>query len=276
MPRTFWPHWMAAIKREYPNLNVVGEVFDGDVAHTSFFQGGVARADGIDDRLDTLFDFPLMFALRRAFAESKDIRELPRILASDPLYPNASVLVTFMANHDVKRFMNEPGATIEGLKMAQTFLMTVRGTPQFYYGDEIAMQGGDDPDNRRDFPGGFPGDAGDAFTNRNAQQNSAFQNQKLLSQLRIQIEPLRHGSLVELFAKEHQYAFARTSRGEFAIVAFNNDAKPGSFSFDISSLSRSNIVALADRLGNAKDIRVTGNLVEFELPAQASSIIVRR
>jgi glycosidase len=129
VPRTFWPHWMAAIKREYPKLNVVGEVFDGDVAHTSFFQGGAARADAIDDRLDTLFDFPLMFAVRRAFAEGKDIRELPRILASDPLYPNASVLVPFMANHDVKRFMNEPGATIAGLKMAQTFLMTVRGTP---------------------------------------------------------------------------------------------------------------------------------------------------
>ena len=276
VPLTFWPRWIAAIKREYPKLNVVGEVFDGDVAHTSFFQGGTVRADGIDDRLDTLFDFPLLFALRRAFAEGKDIRELPRILASDPLYPNASVLVPFMANHDVKRFMNEPGATIEGLKMAQTFLMTVRGTPQLYYGDEIALPGGDDPDNRRDFPGGFPGDAIDAFTNRNVQQNSAFQNQKLLSHLRTQIEPLRHGSLVELFAKEHQYAFARTSRSDFAIVAFNNDSRPAHFSFGISSLPRSSAVALADRLGNAKDIRVKGNVVEFELPAQASAIIVRR
>jgi neopullulanase len=276
VPRTFWPHWMAAIKREYPKLNVVGEVFDGDIAHTSFFQGGAVRYDGIDDRLDTLFDFPLMFALRRAFAEGKDIRELPRILASDPLYSNASVLVPFMANHDVKRFMNEPGATIEGLKMAQTFLMTVRGTPQLYYGDEIAMQGGDDPDNRRDFPGGFPEDASDAFTNRNGPQDSVFQHQKLLSQLRAQIEPLRHGSLVELFAKEHQYAFARTSRSDFAIVAFNNDQKSARFSFDITSLSRSNAVALSDRLGNAKEIRVTRNVFEFELPAQSSSIIVRR
>ena len=276
VPRTFWPHWIASIKREYPKLNVVGEVFDGDVAHTSFFQGGAVRADGIDDRLDTLFDFPLMFALRRAFAEGKDIRELPRILASDPLYPNASVLIPFMANHDVKRFMNEPGATIEGLKMAQTFLMTVRGTPQLYYGDEIAMQGGDDPDNRRDFPGGFPEDGSDAFTKRNGPQNSVFENQKLLSQLRIQIEPLRHGSLVELFAKEHQYAFARANRSGFAIVAFNNDRKPARFSFDITSLPRSNNVAVADRLGNAKDLRVAGNIIEFELPAQSSSIIVRR
>ena len=172
--------------------------------------------------------------------------------------------------------MNEPGATIEGLKMAQTFLMTVRGTPQLYYGDEIALPGGDDPDNRRDFPGGFPGDATDTFTHRSVQQNSVFENQKLLSQLRTQIEPLRHGSLVELFAKEHQYAFARISRNDFAIAAFNNEPRPGRFSFDISSLSRLNAVALTDRLGNAKDLQVKGNVVEFDLPAQASAIIVRR
>src|SRR5205814_8954663 len=165
-------------------LSMVAEVYDREVAHTSSYQGGALRADGIDDRLHSLFDSPLLFAPRRAFAQDRDMRELPRILASDPLYPNASVLVPFMANHEVKRFMNEPGATIEGLKMAQTFLMTVRGTPQLYYGDEIAMQGGDDPDNRRDFPGGFPADGINAFTTRNEKQRSVFEHQKLLGQLR--------------------------------------------------------------------------------------------
>ena len=82
--------------------------------------------------------------------------------------------------------------------------------------------------------------------------------------------------MVELFAKEHQYAFARTSRSDFAIVAFNNDQKPARFSFDITSLPRSSAFSLVDRLGNAKDIRVTRNVIEFELPPQSSSIIVRR
>ena len=41
------------------------------------------------------------------------------------------------------------------MKLAFAVLLTMRGTPLIYSGDEIAMTGGDDPDNRRDFPGGF-------------------------------------------------------------------------------------------------------------------------
>jgi hypothetical protein len=43
-------------------------------------------------------------------------------------------------------------------------LLTMRGMPQVYSGDEIGMTGGDDPENRHDFPGGFPGSKRDAFT----------------------------------------------------------------------------------------------------------------
>ena len=42
-------------------------------------------------------------------------------------------------------------------------LTTLRGIPQIYYGDEIGMAGDDDPDDRHDFPGGFPGDKQNAF-----------------------------------------------------------------------------------------------------------------
>ena len=276
VPRTFWRQWMGAIKREYPNLNVVGEVYDGDVAHTSFFQGGRPRYDGIDDRLDTLFDFPLMYPIRRAFAEGKDIRELPRILASDALYPNPDVLIPFIANHDTKRFMNEPNATIDGLKMAQTLIMTMRGTPQLYYGDEIAMEGGDDPDNRRDFPGGFPADGIDAFHTRNRTQDAVFQHQKLLGQLRKELEPLRRGSLINLVAKEHQYVYARNTVTSSVLVAFNNDAKSATVEFDISGLKTPNGATLEDRLGNVRNARVTNGMIRFEIPARTSAILVVR
>ena len=70
----------------------------------------------------------------------------------------------------MKRFMGEPGASKEKLKNAFSLLLTMRGVPQLYAGDEIAMPGGDDPDNRRDFPGGFPGDTRNAFTLQAAPQ----------------------------------------------------------------------------------------------------------
>jgi neopullulanase len=276
VPRTFWRQWMAAIKREYPKVNVVGEVLDGDVAHTSFFQGGRARYDGIDDRLDTLFDFPLMYALRRSFAEGRDIRELPRILASDPLYPNAGVLVPLISNHDLKRFMNEPGATLAGLKLAQTLIMTMRGTPQLYYGDEIAMPGGDDPDNRRDFPGGFPADGIDAFHTRNSKQREVFEHQKLLGRLRAELEPLRRGNLINLVATEHQYVYARTTRQASVIVAFNNDKKAAEVEFTVADTRLPMSGTLVDRLGNIKDVRVANGIVRFEIPAASSAILTLR
>ena len=48
--------------------------------------------------------------------------------------------------------------------MDEAFALTTRRVVHLYYGDEIAMTGGNDPDNRRDFPGGWPGDPIDAFT----------------------------------------------------------------------------------------------------------------
>ena len=64
------------------------------------------------------------------------------MLARDHLYPDPTRLVVFLGNHDMLRFMNETGATTAGLKLAQTFIMTTRGIPQVYYGDEIALPGG--------------------------------------------------------------------------------------------------------------------------------------
>src|SRR6185295_13460437 len=163
VPRRFWRDWMAAIKLEYPRLKVVGELFDGDPAMLEFFEGGAQHFDGVDSGIDSLFDFPLFFKVREAFGQGKNLREVANLLARDHLYRDPASFVTFLGLHDVPRFMNEPGATLDGLKLAFTFLLTARGTPLVYYGDEIALPGGGDPDNRRDFPGGFPGDARSAF-----------------------------------------------------------------------------------------------------------------
>ncbi|HEX7770974.1 MAG TPA: alpha-amylase family glycosyl hydrolase, partial [Pyrinomonadaceae bacterium] len=67
VPNSFWRDWNRALKREFPNFRVVGEVKDGDVVHTSFFQGGRVRFDGVDSGLDSLLDFPLFYPIRHAF-----------------------------------------------------------------------------------------------------------------------------------------------------------------------------------------------------------------
>ena len=87
VPRVFWQRWMTALKREFPHLTAVGELFDEDPALVSFFVGGASRFDGVDTKVDSLFDFPLMGAIRQVFAKGGPIRAVVQVLAHDHLYP---------------------------------------------------------------------------------------------------------------------------------------------------------------------------------------------
>lgn len=284
VPREFWRDWMRAIKREYPNFRVVGELYDGDPALVAFFQGGATRFDGVDSGVDSLFDFPLFYPIRRAFAEGRSIREIPQMLARDHLYPNPNSLVTFIGNHDMLRFMNEPNANTTGLRLAQTFILTTRGTPQLYYGDEIAIQGGGDPDNRRDFPGGFPNDARNAFTERGRtyDEQVVFENLRRVLGLRRELEPLRRGRLINLHVTEQQYAYARTTDRQSVLIIFNNDAKAATVEFDVTAANLQNNTTLVDRLtmnrfgAQVREARVENGRVRVEMPARTAAIFTVR
>lgn len=274
VPRRFWRDWMAAIKREYPRLTVVGELLDGDPTLVSFYQGGAPRFDGIDTGIDTVFDFPLFYPLRRAFAEGKPIREVAQMLARDRLYERPGELVTLLGLHDVRRFMDEPGATVAGLKLAFTFLLTARGIPLVYYGDEIAMPGGVDPDNRRDFPGGWPGDPRSAFdaAGRTADEQSVFERVRALSRLRADLVALRRGATVNLLTQEQLYAFARTTPEDTVIVAFNNGGETAALDFAVDALALGEGQTIEDRLAGGHPAVVEGGRVRFSLPARSAAV----
>ena len=279
VPRSFWAKWAAAVHREYPKVNILGELFDGDPALLSYFQKGHRGNDGLDTQIDTLFDYPLYYAVRDAFAHGKPIRGISQVLAHDWLYPKPDVLTSFLGNHDVSRFMAEPGASVEGLKLAEAFIMTTRGTPILYYGDEFAMRGGSDPDNRKDFPGGFPGDTKNAFTpaGRSAEENDVWNFTAKLGQLRKDLEPLRRGSSLDLLDEEQQLSFARVTLKGAVIVVFNNDTKPANVSFDISMIKViSPNVTLTDQLGKLGDVKVTNGSVKFSMPARTAAIFTSK
>lgn len=263
VPRTFWRDWMKAIKRQYPQFTVVGEMFDGDPALVSFFQGGKTRYDGVDSGVDSLFDFPLYYAVRNVFAGGKPMKDLASSLGHDWLYPHPNALVTFLGLHDVQRFMNERGATPGGLKLAFTFLLTTRGIPMIYYGDELAMRGGEDPDNRRDFPGGWPNDPRDAFTpqGRTAEERDVFDHIRKVANLRSALPDLRRGGLRSLVANDHVYAYSRGG----AIVVLNNAPDPESVQIPAPS------GVWTDRLGGLGSAPSNGTL-RVVMPAKSAAV----
>jgi glycosidase len=275
VPRAFWQQWNTAIQRQYPHVNAVGEVFDGDVSLVSYFQGGRVGPGGVNTKMDSLFDYPLYFPLRRTFAQGASFHDLVTDEAHDWLFPNSSHLMTFLGNHDVKRFSSEDGATPAGLMLAQTFLLTNRGIPLIYYGDEIGMTGGDDPDNRRDFPGGFSGDTRNAFTasGRTPSEEQIWQHIRTLTHLRAQMAPLRRGSQTTLYQTDKQWAYARILGKEAILVVFNNDTSPATFTVPVAPAGIADGVTLTDRLGTAA-VRVTGGAVSITLPARTSAVFV--
>lgn len=293
VPNIFWREWMAAIKREYPNVRVVGEVKDGDPVHTSFFQGGRTRFDGVDSGLDSLLDFPLFYPVRHAFAEGKNVDEVAKMLAKDYLYTNPDILVTLVGGHDDGRFMSEPGATTAGSKLAHTFILTTRGVPQLYYGDEIAMIGNDEPTTRRDFPGGFPRDPRNAFTKqgRTPAEQDLFEHIRKVAHLRAELEPLRRGALVNLHVADQQYAYARVTSKASVIIVINNDAKEATVEFkipggkvsvihdlevDTTPANLADGSVLVDKLGAGGDVLTKDATFRVRMPARTASIYAPR
>jgi glycosidase len=279
VPRSFWNQWASALKREYPDIVILGELFDSDPVLLSYYQGGRTGHDGIDTRIDHLFDFGLFSPIRNAFAKGRSIREVHQMFSRDWLYPDPNRLTTFVGVHDMQRFMSEEGATTAGLKMAFTLIATSRGTPLLYYGDEIAMKGGPDPDNRRDFPGGFPGDPRDAFLAeaRTPAENDVWNHIAKLGSLRKEYSALRRGKSIDLLDGEQQYAYARQIGDDCLVVVFNNEATTANASFSVREISTAPIsqgwsIQCDDLLGGRFPLVVEQGVGSVSLPARTSAI----
>jgi glycosidase len=277
VPNSFWTKWNAAIKKEHPTFTVVGEVKDGDVVHVSYFQGGTVR-DGSDPGLDSLLDFPLFYPIRHAFAEGKRLDEIPKTLAKDYLYSDSEILMTLLGGHDDGRFMSEHGATLDGLKLANAFVLTTRGVPQLYYGDEIAMTGPDEPTTRADFPGGFAGDSRSAFTRegRTPQEQDLFQFVQKMIRLHTTLEPLKRGKLINLYVSEQQYAFARKSTQGAVIVVFNNDTKATSIDFSVNELGMKDEIRVVDQLEASYAVGIKNGRLTVSLAPRSVRVLMSK
>jgi len=275
VPRKFWSTWHAGLHQIYPYLTTIGEVFHADPSVTSFFAGGQKRFDGIDSGVNTLFDFPMHFTLRDVLLHNAPAGRIADVLHQDSLYLHPDALVTFFANHDVPRFASAEGSSAAKLKLAFGLTLTLRGIPELYYGDEIGMPGGGDPDNRRDFPGGWPGDPKNAFTaeGRTAEQQELFTYVQTLLRLRREHPALRSGKLWHLFSDETAYVFLRETEEERVLVAFNNSAEPRELRIPFSNTPGEGAASFTQVLGQAKAAVFKGE-ARIAAPAQSISIFL--
>ena len=271
--RKFWADWNAGLRRIYPYLTTIGEVFHPDPSVTSFFVGGVKRYDGIDSGLSTVFDFPMFFALRDVLLQNAPVGRIADVLRHDALYVRPDMLIPFFANHDVARLASAEGGSSTKQKLAFGLTLTLRGIPEIYYGDEIGMPGGGDPDNRRDFPGGWIGDSNDAFqpSGRTREQQEIFAYVQSLLRIRREHGALRRGRLWHLASDESSYVFVRGSEEERVVVAFNNSEKTKELRVPLRDTPAEKAADIVLLFGEAK-AEVAGSEIHLTLPAQSLSI----
>ena len=123
-------------------------------------------------------------------------------------------MFNLLDSHDVPRFLTLCGGNVKKMKLAAVFLMTYIGAPVIYYGDEVGMMGGEDPDCRRTM-----------IWNKNQQNIDLLNFYKKIIKLRRESLALRRGNFKCLYQQGGLYCFSRQLNEEKIVVALNNSDK---------------------------------------------------
>jgi glycosidase len=129
-------------------------------------------------------------------------------------------------NHDMDRIFSVVGADFNKYKMGITWLLTLRGIPQLYYGTEILMSGAKsngDGALREDFPGGWPADTVNKFnaSGRTAREDSAFRFVQALAHYRSRTPALTTGKLMQYTPQRGVYVYFRYDERHTIMVVSN-------------------------------------------------------
>jgi len=226
----FWQEFRRVVREANPEAYLVGEIWSeahrwlrGDqfdaVMNYVFNRACLGFFGG--DRLDTSLR-PGGYTLQPLSA-GRFADEVDRMLA---LYDWEVTLaqLNLLSSHDEPRFLTMVQGDTPALKLATLFQMAFPGAPSVYYGDEIGLEGGHDPDCRRAFPwdeGRWDHDLLDWF--------------RRAAHLRHAHHALRRGRYVRLHADDGRavYAFARQGEGETLVIVLNN----GTASYDLDVLA---------------------------------------
>ena len=267
--------WTKAITDEYPHFNIVGEVWMHDQAQMSYWQkdSKIGAIQSFNSNLPSVMDFTLHDAIGNVFNENNQSWDRGMIqvydnFANDFLYPNPNNLLVFAENHDTGRFNEIYKSDFKKYQMAMTLIATVRGIPQLYYGSEIGMKGDKgkgDADIRKDFPGGWKGDANNAFTKqgRTAEQQKYFEFSSKLFTWRKSKEVIHSGKTTHYVPENNVYVYFRSNEKETVMIIINNNSekqtlKTNRFKESIQNLKSAKEVWSGKTYDFANDVEIEG------------------
>ena len=218
-----------ALLDEYPKLTMFGETWVHGVINQSFFCENNYNT-GFKSNLPSVTDFQTLWgitdAMTKDFGWTDGVNKLYTTLAQDFVYKDPTRNVIFLDNHDINRFFSVVGEDINKYQTALTWLLTCRGIPQIYYGDEITTAGLTSPNDghvRLDFPGGWPGDTINKFLpeGRNKKDDSIYQHIKTLANFRKTSSALTTGKMMQFLPEDGVYVYFRYDDKQTLMVVMN-------------------------------------------------------
>ena len=229
----YMAEWAKAIKAEYPNLNSFGETWVQGVPSQTYFTEGNVVNQGFDSGLDGVTDFQALWGINEAlngkFGWTDGVVRLYNTLAYDYQYKDATKNVVFLDNHDLNRFYSVVNEDFSKYKSGIAWVLTTRGIPQFYYGNEILMTGTTTPDGkvRLDFKGGWPEDKVNKFTaaGRTEKENEAFNYVRKLANYRKNNEVLQTGKMMQFVPQDGVYVYFRYNADNTVMMLMNGEEK---------------------------------------------------
>lgn len=259
--------WCAAIADEYPDLNLVGEEMDEEPYLTAYWQKGARNRDGYDSGLPSVTDFPVVDLLSKVLNadESRTTGwiELYDRIAADGLYANPMNLLVFPDNHDRSRIFSRLYENPSLTRSAVLFAATTRGIPQIYYGTEILTRSPLERNDgllRADMPGGWAGDAVNAFTGKGltAEQAAMQAFVRRLFTWRKGCAAVASGTLVHYVPESGFYVYFRSFGTDRVMIILNKNAREASL--DLARFRR-----MLEGARGARNV-LTGEAVDFRTP----------
>ena len=253
VPKWFWEQFTKEVKSVKEDFFLIGEVWHNDANYV---------ADYAKTGIDSFVDYPFYNEAQRIFSNPDQI--VGRLHAiwkrNTTLYENANVLGNFIDNHDNTRFTRislekKQDPTLR-LKTALTYMYTAPGIPIIYYGTEVAMDGGNDPDNRR---------------------LMEFKDHELvnyiskLGSIRQSYPSLRKGDYEILLDKGGLTLYKRSLEDEMVIVAINNTSKDQSIEITKEQIGENKQLKslLNDQIVNFKH-----GVITFNMSKESSDIFI--
>ena len=258
--------WCKAVMAEYPNFNIVGEVWTSSIPQLAYWQGDNANKDGFNSHLKSIMDFPLHDAMRAAMTEAgsnvawgQGMTRVYDVLSHDFVYHDLSNMMIMAANHDTDRIGDVCEGDSRKMKIVHTLLATLRGMPQILYGDELMFRSTDrskgHPTLRVDFPGGWDGDAVNLFdkAQHSGAQKDVYDYTRAIMNWRKTKDVIHSGKTMHFIDRDNTYAYFRYDDNDVVFVFINNTDS-------VREIPWARYAEIAEGITEGRDV-ITGEMV---------------